>query len=295
MNLTRIRYFVEAARQGSLTVAAQALYTSQPNLSKQIALLEQELGFPLFHRAGRSISLTKAGRYLYEQLAGIPDLVDGAVTYARALSRGECGSLSIGVVEGQDVEKILTARLRSLPGPGFDLERGSFRQLRQGLENGRYDMIVTLAFELEALGEIRHEVLLRQQGAIFISRSNPLSEKADLGLEDLREEPFIVIAPEESPGGYELVFRQCAQVGYTPRVAKQVNNTENMIMQVETGVGVALLDTNTRLGHSDLVRCVPLPGSPASDVVAVWRRDSENPVVSRLAELLRVGGPEERV
>lgn len=294
MNLLRIRYFVETARRGSLTAAAQALYTSQPNLSRQIAQLEQELGFPLFRRAGRSLTLTRAGRRLYEELSDLPGRVDRAVTGARALSREERGSLSIGVLEGQDAGAILTGRLQALrarwPDLEWDLERGNFSRLRRGLDSGQYDLIVTLAFELEEARGLCRATLLRQEGAIFISRSNPLAAKPDLNLGDLRAEPFIVIAQEESPGGYALLFAQCAQWGYTPRVVRQATSTENTLILVETGVGVALLDTNLCLGRSDLVRCVPLPGSPASDVVAIWRQDTGNPMVRPLAAALSQGG-----
>lgn len=298
MNLLRIRYFVAVAQSGSLTAAAQTLYTSQPNLSRQIALLEQELGFALFQRSGRSISLTRAGRHLYEELADLPAQVDRAVAGARALSREEQGSLSIGVLEGQDVGTILTGRLQALreshPDMEVDLERGNFSQLRRGLDDRRYDLIVTLAFELEEDRGLCRETLLRQAGAIFINRRNPLAGKPDLNLGDLREEPFIVISPEESPGGHALLFAQCAQWGYTPRVVRQATSTENTLILVETGVGVALLDTNLCMGRSDLVRCVPLPGSPATDVVAVWRQDSDNPMVRCLAAMLRQGREMER-
>lgn len=52
MNLTRIQYFVEVARRENFSQAAKALYVSQPNLSKQVALMEQELGFDLFRGWG---------------------------------------------------------------------------------------------------------------------------------------------------------------------------------------------------------------------------------------------------
>ena len=61
MNLTKIRYFVEVARCGNFSEAARRLYTAQPNVSKQIAQMEQELDFPLFVRSRRSVTLTPAG------------------------------------------------------------------------------------------------------------------------------------------------------------------------------------------------------------------------------------------
>ena len=65
MTLSNIRYFVEVARCESITEAADNLYISQPGLSKQIALVENEIGVTLFYRTHRTVKLTPAGRYLY--------------------------------------------------------------------------------------------------------------------------------------------------------------------------------------------------------------------------------------
>ena len=73
VNLLKIRYFVEAARCGSFSAAAAKLYTSQPNISKQIAQMEQELDYPLFVRDKRSVRLTAAGAFLYEHLKDMPE------------------------------------------------------------------------------------------------------------------------------------------------------------------------------------------------------------------------------
>ena len=62
-----MRYFIEVARRGSFSEAARRLYTAQPNLSKQIAQMEQELGFALFVRTRRSVKLTPAGEFLYSR------------------------------------------------------------------------------------------------------------------------------------------------------------------------------------------------------------------------------------
>ena len=64
MNTIKIRYFVEVARRGSFSEAARHLYTAQPNLSKQIAQMEQELGFSVFTRSKNGITLTNYGETL---------------------------------------------------------------------------------------------------------------------------------------------------------------------------------------------------------------------------------------
>ena len=73
MNLTKIRYFIEVARCGNFSEAARRLYTAQPNVSKQIAQMEQELDFSLFVRSKRAVKLTPAGQLLYDRLKDLPD------------------------------------------------------------------------------------------------------------------------------------------------------------------------------------------------------------------------------
>lgn len=293
MNLLRIRYFVEAARYQNFSVAARNLFTSQPNLSKQIALMEQELGFQLFQRVGKSIYLTQAGEYLYEQFKELPDYCAQAIAQATALSRGDVGSLSVGILEGQDINRALNDRLDAIhsryPELELQLERNSFRNLRQGLESCRYDLIITLSFELAGQTGWESRILQRQNGAVGVCRKNPISQRPDLTLADLAGEDFVAISPEESPGGYAHVAAKCQEAGFTPRIIRMASTLESMLLCVETGIGVCLLDSNTRLEHSDAVRMVPLPGNNDCDVVAAWMAENRNPMVRRIAAELSDG------
>lgn len=297
MNLTRIQYFVEVARQESFSKAAQALYVSQPNLSKQIALMEQELGFALFRRAGKNIQLTRAGQYLYDRWKELPAGISRDIDHAEALSRGDEGTLSIGVAEGQDVNFFLAdriARLRELcPGVSIELERNNFRNLRQGLDRGAYDVLLTLEFETEGRDDWETQMLFSQPGALAISRTHPLASRDDLTIEDLRDEPFVAISREDSPGGYDLLIRQCGKCGFVPNIVRQTSTTESLFLCVEMGVGVAILDRNTRLERNDAVRMITIPGSRAAGLVAAWRKDNQNPIVKQLAKILREIRPAE--
>ena len=291
MNLTRIQYFVEVARQENFSKAAQTLYVSQPNLSKQIALMEQELGFALFRRSGKNIQLTQAGQYLYDQWRDLPGSISRAIDQAEALSRGDEGSLSIGVAEGQDVNFFLASRIARLrqccPGVTIEMERNSFRNLRQGLDRGSYDVLLTMEFETEGRDDWESQVLFSQPGALAISRAHPLAARDDLSIEDLRNEPFVSISKEDSPGGYELLIRQCGRCGFIPNIVRQTSTVESLFLCVEMGVGVAILDRNTRLERNDAVRLITIPNSRAAGLVAVWRKDNQNPIVKQLAEILR--------
>ena len=291
MNLTRIRYFVETAKLENVSRAAQVLYVTQPNLSRQLGLMEQELGFELFQRTGKGVRLTPAGAYLYEQLKDLPERVDQAVAQAEAISRQGEGSLSIGVLEGQDVSQYLSRHLDELrrrwPAVTVNLERNSFRHLRQGLERGTYDMIFTLAFEAEGRSDWETLSVFREPGAIFISCTNPLAARDSLTMEDLRDEPFVAITREESPGGHDLLVRQCAANGFTPNIVRESSTLESLLLCVEMGVGVAMLDRNTRLERSGNIRIFTIPDSEAAGLTAAWSKDCRNPMVRRLADSLK--------
>ena len=300
MNLTRIQYFIEVAKLENFSKAAQALYVSQPNLSKQVGLMEQELGFDLFRRVGKNVQLTRAGQYLYEQLKDLPEYTARAIAHAEALSRGEEGKLSIGVLEGQDVNFFLSGGIAQMqercPGVAIEMERNSFRNLRLGLDRGTYDVLFTLEFELRGKEEWDSLVLFRQPGAIAISRSHPLAGKEKLTIDDFREEPFVAISREDSPGGYDLLLEQCARSGFTPHIVRETSTLESLLLCVEMGVGVALLDRNTRLERNDAVRLITVPDSAAAGLVAVWLRDNQNPMIPRLVESLsqrQAGDPPE--
>jgi len=290
MNLMRIKYFVEVAKWGSFSKAAQTLYVSQPNLSRQIALMEQEVGFELFRRNGKNIQLTRAGEYLYSQLHDLPEMTERAIAHAESISRREECSISIGVLEGQDVNAFLSDRINNLreqePNLLVELERNSFRNLRQGLDRGTYDVLFTLEFELEGRDDWDSVILFQQPGAIVLSRSHPLANRDDLTIEDFRNEPFVAISRENSPGGYDLLLKQCAECGFTPNIVRETATTESLFLCVEMGMGIAILDRNTRLERNNTLRIIDIPNSRAAGLVAVWRKDNRNPMVPALIQAL---------
>jgi DNA-binding transcriptional LysR family regulator len=290
MTLTNIRYFIEAARYENFTEAARTLFVSQPSFSKQIALVEKEVGVPLFFRVNRGVRLTPAGRYLYDQLKDLVSHAEMAFEHAREIGRNAEGVLSVGILEGQEVNSIIAKRLNAFTEafPGLDLryERSSFSRLRKGLESGHYDLVITLSFEIEYMPGTLHETIVPSQGAIAINRRNAKAAVEDLTLDMLTEENFVVITPEESPNGYMIMLKQCSKYGFVPRIVRQLSSLENLLLSVEAGTGIALLDRNTRLEKDSSVRIVPIPNSDSSHVCAVWLECNRNPLVRELARAM---------
>ncbi|MBR1781487.1 MAG: LysR family transcriptional regulator [Oscillospiraceae bacterium] len=289
MSITRIRYFVEVARCLSFSEAARRLYTAQPNLSKQIAQMEQELGFPLFVRSHRTVKLTQAGEYLYDKLKDLPEQLDEYFSRAREMAEKGDEGIIIGVLEGQDVNLVLRERLARIqerfPRINVALERNSYQNLRSGLESGHYDLIITLSFDVEDDARFRVYRLYEKSPAIAMHRSHPLAKKVDLDLIDLKDEPFVVISREESPGGYQKLIDSCSAAGFQPRIVREPRSLESLLLCVEMGMGVALLDQNTRLVLSPDIITIPQNAEPMAVVAATVKRELRT-VVQQTVEIL---------
>ncbi len=289
MNLTKIRYFIEVARCGNFSEAARRLYTAQPNVSKQIAQLEQELDLTLFVRTKRSVQLTPAGQLLFDNLKDLPQQLEALFAEARELAHREEMRLNIGILEGQEVNSLLLTRLNLaqelMPNLELELERNSFSNLRSGLKNGNYDMIITLDFDVELESAFGVKKIAPQPPAIAINGDHPLAMETHLEMARLMGEDFVVISPQESPVGYERFILQCQKTGFTPNVVRQPRSLESLILCVEMGIGIALLNQNTRLSHDTNVRTVPIPGEDMY-VVAAYLRDDSRLVLQKVLRIL---------
>ena len=106
-------------------------------------------------------------------------------------------------------------------------------------------------------------------------------------MDPAKDENFVVISPEESPVGYERLVRQCADdQALLPHIVRKPRSLESLILCVEMGVGVALLDQNTRLSHDSAVRTIPIPGADMY-VVAASVRGDYRPVVQNVMKVLQ--------
>ena len=98
MDIRHLRYFITIVNEGNISNAAKALNMSQPPLSTQIRLLEEELGCALFDRNTRHIQLTGAGEILYERAKTILELLSDTRTELNDYKKGLSGTIRIGIV-----------------------------------------------------------------------------------------------------------------------------------------------------------------------------------------------------
>lgn len=194
MEIRTLRYFLEIAREGNMTRAAENLHVSQPALSKQMKDLEQELDRKLFLRHSTSLSLTDEGMLLRKRAEDILEMVDKTEEEFHSLDDITGGDLYIGCAESYLIRYLADAIKefrKQYPRFRFHLTSGTTEQVAERLESGLLD----LAFIVEPpdLSRYNHlEVPGTDRWVAVLRGDSPLAEKKTIIFDDLLGQPIMI-------------------------------------------------------------------------------------------------------
>ncbi|MDF3001736.1 MAG: LysR family transcriptional regulator [Bacillota bacterium] len=280
VTMLQIDYFLAVAQYLSFTEAAKMLYTSQPSVSKQISILEKQLGTDLFYRTKRSVHLTPAGEVLLKELSGINEHIDQAIKTAKDSNLCQYSTINIGCLDALDTGIFLRQFVNKFKcehkNINLNFERHSFKILREKLLNGSLDLIFTLSFEIDSTLGLKYKSIFKTHSSIIISKDDPLAEKSNVTVTDLKGRDFVMISREESPHGFDAVVRLCNGYGFSPRIVKQMPNIESILLCVESGVGVTILDSTIRLPNPGHFKLYTIE-EDSLDMLVAWRKENIKP------------------
>ena len=239
MDIRALRYFVEVVQHQSFTAAAEALFVTQPNVSKMIKQLETELGAPLLVKEGRRITLTDTGRIVFERGQEILAMQARLHAEVRDLNHHARGELVIGIPPlASGLLTPLMARFHNQY-PRIELklfERGS-RSVEDELRSGKLE-IGAMLLPVDN-NEFDTMQLCRYPLQLIAPANSPWAGKASVSLKDLAQEPFIFYG--EGFVLNEIVHAACTRAGFTPIIAGRSSQWDFVASMVEAGVGIALL------------------------------------------------------
>ena len=282
VTMLQIDYFLAVAQYLSFTEAAKMLYTSQPSVSKQISILEKQIGRDLFYRTKRSVHLTPAGEVLLKELTGINEQIDQAIQAAKDCSLCQHSTINIGCLDAFDTGIFLRQFVNKFKcehkNINLNFERHSFKVLREKLLNGSLDLIFTLSFEIDSTQDLNYKTIFNTHSSIVMSKDDPLAEKEEVTVADLIEKDFVMISREESPHGFDGVVGLCKRFGFTPKIVKQLPNIESILLCVEAGMGVTILDSTIRLHNSENFKLYSIE-EDSLDMFIVWKKENMKPAV----------------
>ncbi len=200
MNLQQLRYVRETVRQGlNLTGAANALFTSQPGVSKQIRELELELGVDIFERRGkRFVAVTEPGQRIVAIAERVLQELDNLRQIGKDFADPSAGNLTIATTHTQAryaLPQVVAAFRRRYPGVRLQLLQGNPTAIAQMVMRGEADIgIATEA--LDHFPELAALPGYRWHHVVVVPVGHALAERAPLALPDLARYPIITYSPE---------------------------------------------------------------------------------------------------
>jgi len=244
MKLHQLRYLAAIAQSGlNITAAAQKLHTSQPGVSKQIKLLEDELGFQIFVREGRNLTrITPAGQQVIDRALRILQETQSIKSLATELRDEGKGSLSIGTTHTQ-ARYVLPDVIREFrnryPNVRLNLHQGTSEQLAEMVEHDRIDFAIATGSE-HLFGEMTLLPCYRWHRVIVVPREHPLAAgSAKLTFKTLAAYPLVTYT--FSFTGPSSLHEAFAKAGFMPNVAITARDADVIKTYVRLGLGVGIV------------------------------------------------------
>lgn len=243
--IQQIRYFLTVANNRSFSLAAEALFVTQPAVSKWILRLEKDMGVTLFDRTPEGIELTAVGKYLYDEWERIILQLDRSVQTALNWGDGK-KSLRVLCLDLPAAKNCLLDMLAlykaKYPEVTISFEVCQHEEMIRELLRGSADVAIGLSFLFEAkLTELRVEGVREVKSFVIVSRNNPLSEKEMLSKEDLKTQTMYYVSDEIYPASSEIMFNTCKKYGFEPKETQGVHTQSTLLTALGSGSGFAFM------------------------------------------------------
>jgi LysR family transcriptional regulator, nitrogen assimilation regulatory protein len=258
MDLKQLRIFLKVARTGSLSRASDELRLAQSALSRQIRLLEDRIGQPLFTRLPRGMELTEAGKELQARTAGLLDQLEKTLDEVGAFSSVPSGHVALGMVP--TVSYLLAARIarrvvRDYPAVTLHIREGYTGHLIQWLNSGELD--ATLLYGSQADNHLRTVFGVREDLLLAGAMGDPDFPKEPVPVRDLAR--FTLILPSKPHGLRGVVEDAARKAGIGLNVAFEADSARLLKELVEDGMGYTILPVSAFSRASDVGRYALMP------------------------------------
>ncbi|PBK03942.1 HTH-type transcriptional regulator CysB [Pseudomonas abyssi] len=243
MKLQQLRYIWEVAHHDlNVSATAQSLYTSQPGISKQIRLLEDELGVEVFSRSGKHLTrITPAGERIIATAGEILRKVDSIKQIAQEFSNERKGTLTLATTHTQAryaLPPIIQKFIKNYPDVSLHMHQGTPMQICEMTVDGTADFaIATEALELFA--DLVMMPCYRWNRCVIVPKGHPLTQLSSLSLEALAEWPLVTYVFGFT--GRSKLDEAFSNRGLSPKVVFTAADADVIKTYVRLGLGVGIV------------------------------------------------------
>lgn len=245
MKLQQLRYVWEIANHDlNVSATAESLYTSQPGISKQVRMLEDELGIQIFARSGKRLThVTAAGEVIVEMSRDILYEVENIRRVAEEYSNERRGSLSIATTHTQAryaLPPVIEEFRAEYPEVALHMNQGAPEQIARLAENGE----VEFAIATEGMEHFNNLIMMpcyRWTRAVVVPNGHPLSSKASISLQDVAEQPLVTYVFGFT--GRSRLDEAFLAAGLKPNIVFTATDTDVIKTYVRMGLGIGIIAT----------------------------------------------------
>lgn len=288
--LNQLRSFIAVAMELNFRRAAKRLNMTQPPLSRQIQMLEYEVGAPLFDRAGRNVRLTAAGSRFLTEAQDILRLAETAALSAKRADLGGEGSVVLGFLPFSALCLLPTAvtLLRdAFPAVDVVLKEMNTADQIEALSSGLIDLgILRMPCDRSGLNLTR---LHQETYLLAMHRDHELVHKDNHVIQDLHRQELLMHTPSEICYGYDGLDGLLSVNEIKPRSIHYFMRTVTILSMVNAGVGMALVPASAKnVGFTNVVfKAVDVPSVIQSEHFLGWSSAiAEAPLVQRVRRTL---------
>ena len=260
MTLLQIRYFIEAAKRGSITEAAKAMFVVQPAVTKQLNELEKELGFRLFTRQPRGVELTAAGEIMLRAFEACQAEYKTALQRAREIS--SMGSrISVGLLSSVDLYNVSNV-INGFISERFDVPVSILRlpmeEIYTAMETEKIDVAVVIDTSIPPNLDIRYEKLFPSRDYILTAKDSALAAKETVTKADLQDVTVVMqrFPTNVYPSKFGPQEQVCTQLGFSRNNVVFCDNYESCLSAVEYNDCVLVIDGLTVFPNKENFRLI---------------------------------------
>ena len=287
MTQSQIRSFLTVVEEQSFAKAANALYISQPAVSKSISKLEEELGFPLLERIGGAPKPTRAGKLLYDFFSEAEDRFEALTKQIRAGLKEPGGTVRLGCPETWNpaffYDKVFTGLSAAFPGVNPEIECCRLPDLLTRLQSGKLDMVITHEFypPVQYGLSVRH---LTDTGCGILYSKSYFSGIRSLA--DLRGVDFLTFDSDIEKKFGSVIRQVCSAYGFTPTL-RDCGQFSAALFRMSCGKGVMYFtDWDNAVNNSSYTYLPLAHKSPVNLIFPANPADRKIPLIAE--ELTRL-------
>lgn len=288
IELRHMRYFLAVAEELHFRKAAEKLFISQPGLSRQIKLLEEELGVVLFERHNRKVVLTKVGEYLKTEFSLQLKTLSHTLDNAKLLHDGKKGELKIGYVGSamQDViPNLLLNFEKKNPNVLFHLKEIDNQQQIDNLLSMSIDIGFVRLERVPRALEIK--TILTENFCLVLPENHKIDKDNFKGLLELKEASFILFDAKYSASYYEKVMQIFDDCGFTPLVSHNTIHSSSIFKLVENNFGISIVPKSLAKKAGYKIKFIELDKIPQKTKLSlIWNKNNTNAILPAILSLI---------